>query len=563
MITLLRNADIFTAADAQPQAQAVAYEDDRLIYVGKENSQELEKITAYADRIIDLKGKTVLPGFVDSHVHPAAVAMSSWHIKVPMFQEVEAFLAYIKNYAKQHPKEEIPFLYFEYYPTNMFDTNGPRKELLDAVINDRPCLCQDFGEHMHWVNSKMLELMEVDASTPDPAPGLEMFVRDQRGEPTGWVKEMAWLSFAERMYKKINWKPPVTITEGMMAPVMDFFTSNGITALFDAVIESEEQLKVLKALDDQGALKLYYDAAVRFWSLQDLPEKISELRHYQKTYQTKHIKIQTMKLFLDGTNEAGNGALLEPHVNDPAKANYGEIKMDEDELKHCFLLCNEEKLDVHLHIVGDRAFRTGWKAVKAAKEEAAANGKAWSIQIVFAHCELVDPADMGKPAELGIRVNWSCHWSGGYFGDKAKTYISEEKWNSMYQFNPMIRSGAPVAFSSDVVTYYELERANPFFGIQVANTRIDPQFPLDPKQYEESIRPEKSARIPVKDLLKGYTLTSARQLHWDSIFGNLEIGKLANLCIVSENPIKANPLKVKDIKVDAVVFEGEVIHGSL
>ena len=179
------------------------------------------------------------------------------------------------------------------------------------------------------------------------------------------------------------------------------------------------------------------------------------------------------------------------------------------------------------------------------------------------HCELVDADDMGKPAELGIAVNWSCHWSGGYFGDEAKRFIGEEKWNNMYQFNPMIRFGAQVAFSSDVITDYELNRANPFFGIQVANTRIDPQFPLDEGLYPGGMRPPENARIPLETLLKGYTAAGARQLHWQTIMGSLTPGKLANFCIVSENPLEADPAKVKDIDFGAVVFEGEVIYGEL
>lgn len=559
MITLLRNARIFTAADEQPWAKVLAYKDDKLIYVGQ-NEPETGDEEVWA---IDLNGRFLLPGFIDSHIHPAAVATSSWHIKMPMFENVSDLLDYIKDYAGKHPKDEAPFLYFEYYPTKLFGDKGPTKELLDGAVCDRPCLCQDFGDHMHWVNSKMLELMGVDASTPDPVPGLEMFVRDRDGNPTGWVKEMAWLHFADKMYEKIGWAPPEEVTEQSMKKVLDFFKSKGITALFDAIVESEEQMRVLKDLDDRGELKLYYDAAVRFWSYQDLPEKIGRLRHYQKKYGTRHIKLQTMKLFLDGTNESGNGAYLEPHVNDPKGRNYGEIKMEREELKNCFLLCNDEKLDVHLHIVGDRAFRTGWQALAAAKKEAADQGKEWISQIVFAHCELVDPSDMTKPAELGISINWSCHWSGGYFGDEGKNFIAEDKWNNMYQFSPMINSGAQLAFSSDVITDYELNRANPFFGIQVANTRIDPQFPLDESRYPGSMRPPENARIPLETLLKGYTAAGARQLHWETIMGSLSPGKLANFCVVSENPFEADPQKVKDIGFEAVIFEGEVIYGRL
>ena len=232
---------------------------------------------------------------------------------------------------------------------------------------------------------------------------------------------------------------------------------------------------------------------------------------------SEHIKINTLKLFLDGTNN-GNAASLHEHINDPG--NFGEIMMETEDLTKCFLLCNREGLDLHIHIVGDRAFRVACDAVEAAQVQAKANGEPWVCQPVFAHCEIVDPADMLRPAKLGIFINWSCHWSGGYFGEQAMNYYTEEKWRRMYRFNEMIESGAHVAFSSDVVTGYELHRAYPFFGIQVAATRVDPEFPMDPEKYPNSMRPEKSAKLSLPALLNGYTMESARQLHWENIMGS-------------------------------------------
>jgi len=316
-------------------------------------------------------------------------------------------------------------------------------------------------------------------------------------------------------------------------------------------------------LDMIGKLNVYFDGIIRFESYAELPEKISLLRRLSGKYSTKHIKLNTMKLFLDGTNESGNSALLSPHVNDPSGTNYGEILMDADELKKCFLLCNREGLDIHLHIVGDRAFRVACDAAQAAKEEAAAAGEEWVCQIIFAHCELIDPDDMKRPAELGITINWSCHWSGGYFGEEAMNYISKEKWERMYQFNPIIDSGALVTFSSDVVTFYELHRADLFFSMQVACTRVDPEFPLDKDVYPGSVRPPLSAKLSRENLIKGYTINGAKQLRWESIMGSLEAGKKANICVLSEDFFAVPDNKISDVIIEAVIFDGKVISGEL
>lgn len=237
--------------------------------------------------------------------------------------------------------------------------------------------------------------------------------------------------------------------------------------------------------------------------------------------------------------------------------------METEELVQCFLLCNKEGLDLHIHMVGDRAFRVGCDAVEEAQKIAARRGEPWVCQPVFAHCEVVDPSDMARPARLGISINWSCHWSGGYFGEEAMNYYSEEKWRRMYQFNPIADSGALLAFSSDVVTGYELHRAYPFFGIQVAATRVDPEFPLDPEKYPGSVRPPTSAKLSLPLLLKGYTKNAAAQSHWEDKMGSLTPGKLANMVITDRNPLDVPPDRIKDIKIQAVLFEGKVIKGSL
>jgi hypothetical protein len=556
--TTIINAKVYTCDEKMPWSSAIAFENDFITFVGAEADAPA------GDKVYDLKGRTVIPGFVDSHNHPGMVSQSAWHITLPWVDRVEDLLAFVKQYAELHPKEEIPFLYFEYYPTTLFDSNGPTKELLDTAVSDRPCLCQDFGEHLHWVNSRMLECMEVTRDTPDPVPGLEMFVRDANGEPTGWIKEFAWVRFAETLFANIGWAAPMVMTPEIMEDFFVYTRQNGITALADGILEGEEQLIAMTELDKQGKLNLYYDGIVRFWSFEDLPEKIADLKAYQKKYTSKHIKLDAVKLFLDGTNEAGNSALLEPLTNDPTQSDYGEIKMDTEELTKCFTLCNREGVDLQIHMVGDRAFRVGCDAVEAAQRIAREEGIAWTIQPIFAHCELVDPSDFSRPANLGITINWTCHWAGGYFGTQAISLLGPERWHRMYRIKEFIDSGALVAFSSDVTTFYELHRrANPLFGIQISNTRIDPEFPLDPELCPGGVRTPAGQEIPLDYLFRGYTLNGARQMHWDNLMGSLEVGKLANMNVISQNPFEVAPMTIKDITIDAVIFDGEVIHGVI
>lgn len=565
MRTVLTNANIHTMNPENPRAQAIVLNDDRIGYIGPDDESLWSPVAGTQAAVFDMCGKHVYPGFIDSHIHPGMVSESAWHARLPWTGNIDEILAFVEAYGKKHPKEEMPVLYFEYYPTSLFGEGRPDKKLLDRACSDRPVMCQDFGEHEHWYNSKMLEAMEVTRDTPDPIPGLQEFVRDEQGEPIGCGTELVHLEspFLENLFRNVGWEPPDALTPGGMETFFHFLADAGITSIVDGITEGEAQMKAMHEIDQAGKLFTYYDGVVRFYRYDELAEQIRLCKELNAKYGTRHIKINTMKLFLDGTNEIGNSASLHPHVNDPSQTNFGQIAMETEELKNCLLLCNREGVDIHIHMVGDRAFRVGCDAVEAARAEAERLGEKWTCQPIFAHCEIVDPLDMERPAKLGITVNVTCHWCGGYFGEEAMQFFSREKWDRMYQFNPIIDSGALVTFSSDVVTFYELHRANPFFGMQVAATRVDPEFPLDPQRYPGSMRPPASGKLDVPFLIKGYTINGAKQMHWDDQLGSLEVGKIANLNVCKKSIENARLDELSELSWEAVIFEGKVIRGKL
>lgn len=556
---VLANAKVYTCDEDVTSANAVVIEDGAITFVGDmqswDNAAELP--------VYDLGGRTVIPGLIDSHTHPSMVTQSFWHVRLPWTTDVDEILHFIRDYAAAHPPDEVPFLYFEYYPSATFADNPPTKELLDTAVSDRPCLCQDFSEHEHWVNSKMLELMEITRDTPDPVPGLEMFVRDETGAPTGLLREMVHLHFMDKLYEKIGWTPPQELTPERVGRFFRFMTEHGVTALFEALVEDDEILQAIAELERRGALNMYYEGALRFRNSEDLPAVIEVLERYRTAYASKHVNMNTLKLFLDGTNEVGNSAVLAPMCNHASADHHGDIGMATDELTRCFLMCNAAGVDVHIHVVGDRGFRVACDAVEAARNDLAARGGDWTIQVTLAHCELIDPADMHRPAELGIIVNWTTHWSGGYFGEAAKKHLGDDRWDRMYRFNEIARSGALLTFSSDVVTSYELHRSNPLFGMQVAATRVDPEYPLPSGEYPGSVRPQADAKLSCEMLLAGYTINGAKQMRLADQIGSLEVGKVANLCVLSADLFEVAPSTLSEIKFDAVVFEGRVVAGSL
>ncbi len=547
------NALFYTENEDNPEAEVLAVKDGNIIYIGDNNEDKIKSLTSSDTEIIDLDGSFVTPGLLDAHSHPGMVSTTAWYVDIPDdCVTVDTILDYVKSYCEENSKEDYPFVYFEYYPSNLFDEEGPKKELIDEVVDDRAILIEDFSDHACWVNSKFLEEIGIYEDGVLQAEDAEFFIKDENGDFTGWIKEGVWKTYISNLYESTNYYPPEKVTEETITPVLDDFTSWGVTGIMDAYTLSEEHVKTISDLDKAGKLNQYYELSYVMDTPEDLEDCLSTIHYLNDTYQTDHVKVDTLKIFYDGTNELGDAALIDGWITDESQTGY--IMMDTEETKNVIQRCNEEGIDVHFHMVGDLAFRQVCDATEELKNEIGE----LDIQVEVCHCEYVDPDDYDRPAELGIIVNWTPQWSGGYFGDGSKQYLGEERYNRMYQFNPMIESGAIVTFGSDIYSMYEEERGNPYFGMQIGMTRVD----IWDGVYDGE-RESEDAKLSLEDLLKGYTINAAIQMRIDDVAGSLEVGKSANFNIYSENLFDVDVNEFKDILPTAVFFEGNLVSGNL
>jgi predicted amidohydrolase YtcJ len=562
---ILDGARIHTGDDDHPRGSVVAIRGKEIVHVGERGDGSWDELVGPDTDVVDLGGRAIIPGLVDSHTHPELVALSSWHISLPPTDDLNTILDFLRGYAADHPVSEVPFIYAEYYPSDMdWGHDGATAAAIDTAVSDRPVLLQDFSDHASTVNSKMLELMGVNEHTPmqvdpeDPAP---RFVRGADGvTPTGLIREEAWSRFADTMYDAIGWRSPEEVTPASLEGYTSFLSSRGVVALLDAMT-TRSTLASAATMDAQGKLNLHFHGARVFSSLANLDASIADVRAWQAEFGGPHVKVDTLKLFLDGTNEFGTGAVLDPLIT--SQDDYGLLRMSEDDLTTAMQTLDAEGLDLHIHVVGDRGFRTALNAVQRAR---AKRGDAWHIQVTLAHDELIDPSDMSRVAGLGVILNWSPHWSGGMFGVAAAEHLGWERFNRMYEFNPVITGGGTVTYGSDVVTQYEANRADPFFGMQVGHTRIDPQYPMQPGPGTvegTQIREPMSARLSLEDLLHGYTLNGAIQLRLAEQTGSIEVGKSADLVVLDDDLFEMPADKIRNVEPVAVLFEGRVVRGSL
>lgn len=551
---LIKNADIWTADRKNPWADCILIKGKKIEYVGEYD----DSLCTEGIKVVDAEGKMMIPAFIDSHIHVGATAKTMWCFLLEQrkYSSIDEIMGIVKAYAEEHPKEEVPYIYAYSCPTHLMDVDYADRYFMDRYISDRPVLLCDENYHRCLVNSKMLELMEIDENVPYDETTSCNYLRFEDNIPNGIIEERAheFHHDIDKMFDKLGWYPPSEADPQVLAPILDIMTDFGICGVLDGFTESEDTFIGLKALEEQGKLNHYFHAMPLMNSFDDLEDTLKTAKEWSSKYADEYICVDTIKYFLDGTNELGTGAVLEPFVGEPD--NFGVLNMSEEKLTLCFERLNQEHINIQIHLVGDRAFRTALDAVERAKKREGEKGRSFDIRVTLLHCELTHPADRGRAAEPGVYINFTPIWAAGLFGDASKQYLGEERFNSMYAFNEMIEAGAVVNFSSDIVDEEGVQYINPFTGIEIGHRRID-------RERSTKLREPEEEKLAIEDLLRGYTINNALGMGIAHKTGSLEAGKLANLCILSHNIFRVPEDSIRKIKVETVMFEGKSVKGSL
>jgi len=552
---ILDDARIFTSNETQPWAEAVAIKDGRFIYVG--DTSGVSQFHGESTQSHELDGRLVIPGIVDSHAHPG-------YIDVEQYGEIsesteEEMLAAVKKYAKEHPDDE--WLRLCCWPIGLYvhGNQGPTKEILDAVVPDRPLWFVSEWWHSGWVNSKALEVLGVDRDTPDPAPGIGVYARDENGEPTGWIKEGAgWQHFTEQF--PIRDGAYRSMHEQSVLAGLQSLSESGVTSLYDAGnFGFEDQIYGFMAnLEREGRLPVRYEGTYQIFSPDRVQFAVPEMKRYRREYGGERLQFKTIKLFMDGVNQNRAGAMLEPYADDPAYV--GKTMLTAEELRDFLLELNQEKFDIHIHTMSDLAVRIVLDAAEAAKEIASDD---FYPRITIAHLQLIDAADLPRIKELGVIANFTPWWFAGAPDDPLKVSFGEDRYGKMYQAKSLFESGATVTFSSDEWWGGELlwSYLDPFFGIQIGHTR---QYPKEWREEgDDEVHPPENERLSIEQMIAGYTLNGAYQMRMEEDIGSIERGKLADLVVLDDNVFDVDSDEIWKIDRAAVLMEGKVIQGEL
>ena len=525
---IIKNAKIFTSNKNNPQATAFVVKDGKFVYVGDEAG-----LKDYEGEVTDLGGKFIMPGIIDSHVH---VTIPVGFEYAPMGERIEPngkqeALDIMAKYIKDNPGEKRYRFVMEKRFLNGEDIV---KEELDAICPDAELQIQEGEGHSIWVNSKILQRHGITDETPDPIPGLAYYVRKD-GHVTGNMYEGA-----TEVHIILDGGMDLTDeqVDAALQRWIDFCVEFGVSAVFDAGLPGdmkfhEKVYKRLVELDKQGKLPVYVDGCLVVNAERDAEEGLKELKRIQREYNTEHLKVHTMKIFMDGTQKIHTAAMVTPYVD---VHTTGSTAFSAEGIAKLLKNLNEENLDLHLHTVGERASRTVLDGVEMAKNEM---GDDLHVRVTCAHSEIQDDADLDRFAKLGVFANFTPHW---HSGDPriAASWLGMERACKMFRCKTVWDSGASVAWSSDNIVFMDFTTWNPYLGMEVGMTRWITENTRDyPFTRAAKVFPPENERMNIEEMLIGYTINGAKQLGVEAHKGSIEAGKDADFLVFDNDLLTA------------------------
>ncbi|MFD8371353.1 amidohydrolase [Streptomyces sp. NPDC059688] len=521
-------------------ATAVAVTGDRITAVGR---AEVRELAGPRTEVVDLAGRLLLPGFQDAHVHPVPAGLELSRCDLSGATTAEDTVAAVRAYADAHPERK--WILGGGWSMEAFAGGIPTKELLDAVVPDRPVYLPNRDHHGAWVNSRALELAGIDRHTPDPADG--RIERDASGEPGGTLQEGA-MQLVGRL------TPAATPADRLAALLhaQRHLHALGITAWQDALIGDflgmDDPAEAYRTAAREGTLTARVRGAL-WWDRERGAEQIPELVARRDALSQGRFRAGTVKLMLDGVAENHTAALLDPYLDrcGCATANRGKSFIDPERLPAFVTELDALGFQCHFHALGDRAVRDALDAVEAAR---AANGPS-DTRPHLAHLQVVHPDDVPRFARLGATANiqplWAAHEP--QMDELTIPFLGPERTAWQYPFAALLRSGARLAAGSD----WPVSSPDPLQGVHVAVNRVEPGGSRPVFLPDE--------RLALAVALTAYTAGSAYVNHLDDT-GRVAAGALADLVVLDRDPFAGPPEAIAETAVALTYVGGERVFAA-
>jgi len=530
---VLRDAVIYTVDSAKPWAEAMVIDDGRIVYVG--TSDSARSFVGRETEVLRLKGRMVLPGFHDTHVHPVTGGIELGECDLNPAATLDDLRRIVGECVRRD--SSAAWVRGGGWGLPIFPNASPTRALLDSLVPDRPAYLSAADGHSAWVNSRALTLAGVTRATPDPANG--RIERDDSGAPSGTLRESAMDLVSRKL-------PPYTADDYLagLERGLAMAARFGITTLHEADA-SEAIADAYARADSLGRLTARSVLSLRVDLDAPVASEVRRLSALRDRTSRGLVRPVAAKIFMDGVIEAQTAALLSAYTDraghrgtlnvPPAKFNQLVEKLDSAGFK------------VHVHAIGDRAIRT---ALDGFERQHARDGGAGPRHIV-AHLELFDPADVPRFASLGVVPSFQPLWA---YADDYITKLTEPKLGParsryLYPIASVAKTGAIMAAGSD----WSVSSMNPLEAIQVAITR---------RALKDSTGngwlPEERVHLDI--MLRAYTLGGALASDHDSLTGTLTAGKAADVIVVSDYLIRQPPHRIHRARVLLTLLAGRTVY---
>ena len=538
---LFHSSRVYTVTGDPPWADAVAITGDRISYVGSRAGAE--SLIGPGTRVIDLDGKMLMPGLIDSHTHIFVGSFSAQGVNLSLADTMDSLTEALQTLQEENPGDGV--VYARGWQNHLFPPDGPRKEMLDAIFGDRPVALSSVDGHSTWFSSKAFAIAGVDAEIEDPEPGVSFFERDKTtGELLGTVREgasdivtNAVLSFDRPSYKSAlaRWLPAAAAA--------------GLTTVYDAGASApteEDAYQTLAELEQEEKLSLRVFGSVGYRFGDDEPA--SRLLNLKSRFTGSYYRPYAVKLYADGVPEGHTAYLLTPYLDRPEST--GEPMIPADRMAALITSAFAKDVPVHIHAIGDGAIRMTLDAIERARDT---TGK-HEVPAAIAHMDFVHADDIARFAELGVVAQTSIQWAArdpSYANIGA--FVGMQRMHDAYPVKSLIEAGAVQTFGADWPAAAYFSTYKPLDLLEAAVTR---QLP---GAIEMPVR-NPDERLALSDAIAGMTIRAAMQLDADGEIGSIETGKKADLIVLERNLFEIPAHEIHNVRVLMTLMDGRIVH---
>jgi len=513
---VILNANLITLNPKQPKAEAIAIQNGRIIAVG--SNKAVRKYIGKKTRMIDAKNKTIIPGFVDCHVHMTGFGQFLHTLNLRNIESVKEMQQKLREYAQKN-RAKSWILGGRWDQDRFAEKRYPTRWDLDAAVADNPVFLIRVCGHLGVANSKALQLAGISKETTINSGKIDL--DEASGEPNGILRENA----LELVWKAIPKPSPKQLEQACISACKKAVEA-GLTCVH-WIIGSAEEIRIIQNLYINGKLPLRVYLGISV----NLLDQLIDLG-LLTGFGNDMVKIGFVKVFADGSLGARTAALKEPYSDKPETR--GIMLYTQRKLNRLVSKAHRAGLQLAVHAIGDHAIETVLKAFENALKKHPRKNHRHRIE----HCSVLNPRLIERMKRLGLIASVQPHFTFSDFW--VVNRVGEDRARWVYPFKTLMKEGLIVTSGSDC----PVEPIDPLFGVWAAVTR-------------ESFAEES---LTVEEALKTYTLNAAYASFDENKKGTIEVGKFADVTVLSDDLLNIPAEEIKSVKVEMTIVDGKIVY---